>query len=132
VPAGHTEYTDWWKAYGEVSNPTSCAVPQTLKAAAPGAAAAPCVAPQVANPAGLCADVARPAVNYYNAKSDLAEADIARPSDATWSLWNATLALTEATATENAAATVAGESRSKAGQIAYWTGSKKSTLFAKE
>lgn len=134
MPTGHTEYSDWWKAYDLSSNPTFCEVPQVLKAPAPeDVAGAACTAPQVANPAGFCVDVARPAVQYYNAKSELSESAIARPSDAAWSLWNATLALTEAKAIENAEtspAELGGVPRTKAGEIEYWTGSKKSKLFA--
>lgn len=134
MPATHSTYSDWWKAYDLSSNPTFCEVPQVLKAPPLGVVeGAACTAPQVANPAGFCVDVARPAVKYYNAKTELSESAIARPSDAAWSLWNATLALTEAKAIENAEtspAELGGVPRTKAGEIEYWTGSKKSKLFA--
>ena len=88
----------------------------------------------VPNDDGLCVRTLRPAVNYFNDKADLAANDIARPADGAWSLWNATLAETEAANLENAEtspAALGGVPRTKAGEIEYWTGSKKARLFTK-
>jgi len=114
MPAGDTTFADWWNSdpatEADNSPPVYCTVPAVMSDASP--------------PVTL-----RPAVKYFNDKSNLSGGNDRTTDVAAWSLWTATLEYTEALALETAAETVASQSRSKAAQIQYYTGLLKRNTF---
>lgn len=90
------------------------------------AVVASCVVPAVQNAAGN-ANV-REAVNYYTATG--ASPGLPAESEDGTSQWTASIKLGTATTAETAAATFQGHSRSKAGEVAWYTGNLRQKQWA--